>query len=362
MIPTIASNAGLAGALVLAALTVAASWMVTRWVLAYLHRRAVLDHPNERSSHSAPTPRGGGIAILAVALPLVGLVYALHVPQAGAGATMVVLGCAAALGLVSWLDDLRGLPVLLRFAAHIAAVALALAAMDDRLLVFQGALPLALDRVAAALVWVWFINLYNFMDGIDGLAGVETISIGTGLFALLALIGTSTGVDGVAMALAGLLTAAAAGGFLIHNWHPARVFMGDVGAIALGYLLGWFLLILAAWGYWTAALILPGYYLADATITLIRRALNGEAIWRPHATHFYQRAVKRGLSHARITRFIATGNLFLVLIAALSVQTIGPLGDALCLLGAAVLIGWMLLWLSRATPDNPARTGAAKRQ
>ena len=150
MIPTIASNAGLAGALVLAALTVAASWMVTRWVLAYLRHRAVLDHPNERSSHSAPTPRGGGIAILAVALPLVGLVYALHVPQAGAA--MVVLGCAAALGLVSWLDDLRGLPVILRFAAHIAAVAVALTAMDDKLLVFQGALPLALAATEVASI------------------------------------------------------------------------------------------------------------------------------------------------------------------------------------------------------------------
>jgi UDP-N-acetylmuramyl pentapeptide phosphotransferase/UDP-N-acetylglucosamine-1-phosphate transferase len=351
----LASGEGLAGALVLSILTAAAAWIVTRWVLAVLKRRAVLDHPNERSSHSAPTPRGGGIGILAVALPLVAGVFWLHTPEATE--FPVVIALTAALALVSWVDDLRGIRVALRLAAHVAAVAVALALMPEKLLVFQGILPLALDRVAAALAWVWFINLYNFMDGIDGIAGVETLAIGFGLFALLATAGGDTGRPGIALALAALVTASAAAGFLVLNWHPARVFMGDVGAIALGYLLGWFLLTLAAWGYWTAALILPGYYLADATITIVRRALAGETVWQAHAKHFYQRATQRGLGHARVARFVAAGNVFLALIALLSAHVVGATGQVLCLAAAAVTVGWMLLWLACAAPEAAPKQG-----
>lgn len=346
----LASGAGLAGALTLAAGAAAASWLVTRWVIAWLHHRRVLDHPNERSSHSAPTPRGGGIGVLAVALPLLAAVFWLYRP--GAIEPLAVLALTLALAVLSWLDDLRGLPVALRFAGHIAAVAAALTLLPDRLLVFQGVLPLALDRVAAALAWVWFINLYNFMDGIDGLAGVETIAIGGGLFAVVATAGAAAGSDGVALALASLLTAAAAAGFLVLNWNPARVFMGDVGSIALGYLLGWFLLTLAAWGFWTAALILPAYYLADATLTITRRALAGERVWEAHSKHFYQRAVQRGLGHGRVARTIAAGNLCLALIALASAHTVGWQGDAACLIGAAAIVGWMLLWLARAQPET----------
>jgi UDP-N-acetylmuramyl pentapeptide phosphotransferase/UDP-N-acetylglucosamine-1-phosphate transferase len=351
----LASGEGLLGALALAVLTAAATWMVTRWVLAYLRRRAVLDHPNARSSHTAPTPRGGGIGLLAVALPLVAAIFWLHTPDATD--VQVVLALAAALAVVSWIDDLRGIGVALRLAAHVVAVAIALALMPERLLVFQGVLPLALDRVAAALAWVWFLNLYNFMDGIDGITGVETIAIGLGLFALLATAGNDIGPPGIALALAALVTSSAAAGFLILNWHPARVFMGDVGAIALGYLLGWFLLTLAAWGYWSAALILPGYYLADATITIVRRALAGEAVWQAHAKHFYQRAVQRGLGHARVARFIAAGNVFLALIALLSAQVVGTTGQVLCLSAAAATVGWMLLWLACAAPEDSSKPG-----
>ena len=241
----------------------------------------------------------------------------------------------------------------LRFAAHVCAAAAALALMPRDLFVFQGVLPLVLDRIAAAIVWVWFINLYNFMDGIDGLAGAETVSICAGLFAIVAVLGGDTGSAGAALAETALVTGAATVGFLALNWHPARVFMGDVGAIALGYLLGWFLVTIAAWGYWVAAMVLPGYYLADATITIVRRALAGEAVWRPHAKHFYQRAVQRGLSHARVTRFVLAGNLFLVVLAVLSTQVMTWTGDVLCLAGAAAIVAVMLTWLAKATPGAP---------
>ena len=163
---------------------------------------------------------------------------------------------------------------------------------------FQGWLPPALDMAAAALLWVWFVNLYNFMDGIDGLAGSETAAIGIGL-ALFAVVGT--GGD-PALAAPAAAIAAAAIGFLVWNWAPARIFLGDVGSVPLGYLLGFLLLATAARGYWKFALILPLYFLADATITLLRRLARGERVWLPHREHFYQQAVQRGLGHAAVVR------------------------------------------------------------
>jgi len=349
MTAALGSSEGLLAALVLAALTAAAGLMVTRWVTAWLNHRQVLDHPNERSSHSAPTPRGGGIAILAIALPLAATVFWLHQP--GVMMWHVALGLCAVLALVSWFDDLRGLPVVMRFAAHAAAVAAALWMLPDNLLILQGWAPLWLDRLAAGLAWVWFINLFNFMDGIDGLAGVETVAIGTGLFAVVAMGGDTMGPGAVAVAQTGVVIAGAALGFLVLNWQPAKVFMGDVGAIALGYLLGWFLLLLASWGHGAAALILPAYFVADATLTLIRRALAGEAVWQAHKTHFYQRAVQRGHSHARVARVIATGNGCLIVLALVSTQVVTATGELLCLAGAGLIVAWMLVWLARA-PAN----------
>jgi UDP-N-acetylmuramyl pentapeptide phosphotransferase/UDP-N-acetylglucosamine-1-phosphate transferase len=224
--------------------------------------------------------------------------------------------------------------------------------LPTNLFVFQGLLPLWFDRAGALLIWLWFINLYNFMDGIDGLAGAETIAICMGLFAIMLTIGGPAGPEAIARAQSSLVIAAATAGFLLLNWHPARVFMGDVGAIALGYIIGWFLLTLATWGYWVAALILPAYFLADASITITQRMLSGEAIWQSHAKHFYQRAVQRGLSHARVVRFICGGNCFLVVLALASTQVTNWLGDALCLVGAGMIIACMLFWLVRAKPGT----------
>ena len=185
--------------------------------------------------------------------------------------------------------------------------------MGDLGPVFQGLLPLWLDRLLAALAWLWFVNLFNFMDGIDGIAGVESASLGVGLALVFLLSGL------ILPAGLALLATAAALGFLLVNWHPARIFLGDVGSVPLGFLLGWLLLLAAAEGAWAAALILPGVYWADATVTLLRRACRGERVWRAHREHFYQRAVQRGLRHDQVARRIALANAGLVLLALVSV-------------------------------------------
>jgi UDP-N-acetylmuramyl pentapeptide phosphotransferase/UDP-N-acetylglucosamine-1-phosphate transferase len=318
----------------------------TGLVLRILRRRAILDHPNERSSHAVPTPHGGGIALVFVLLPA-WAVIALGVP----GQTFIiwlVLGAALLLAGVSWADDLTGISRSIRFAAHIAAVSLVLSALPGDAFLFQGVLPLALDRLAAGILWVWFINLFNFMDGIDGIAGAEVAAIGFGLFLIAFVAGAEV------QSLFGLTLAATALGFLWWNWHPAQVFLGDVGSVPLGYLLGWLLLEAALKGFWAAALILPLYYLADATITLLRRLLSGERIWQAHAQHFYQRAVRRGLSHATVVRIILLANGVLIVLALLAAGG----AEITALLGALLTVAALLTVLARWRGGGGAGDGA----
>src|SRR5438128_143058 len=307
------------------------AWLGTRALIPLLRRGALLDRPNERSSHALPTPRGGGIAVVAAILlawlALIGLDLVPH------GSLWVLLG-AVVLASVSWLDDLRGLAPTVRLAAQLAAISFVLPAGPLAGPVFQGWLPGWLDAVATMLLWVWFINLFNFMDGIDGLAGSEAAAIGLGL-SLFAAIGA--GHDPGLMAL-GAAIAAAASGFLVWNWAPARIFLGDVGSVPLGYLLGFLLLDQAARGHWKVALILPLYFLADATITLLRRLLRGERVWQAHRQHFYQQAVRDGLDHGTVVKRVIVADLLLI-----GCGWVAENGGGAIALGVAVAIVAVLL-------------------
>ncbi|HYM30413.1 MAG TPA: hypothetical protein VEU47_03890 [Candidatus Cybelea sp.] len=301
----------------------------TGGVLALLRRRAILDHPNERSSHSVPTPRGAGLAVipvLALAWVAIGLDF-----RAG-----IALALGVALAAFSWADDLKGVPVALRLLVQAAAVIIGVTTLPEGAQVAQGLLPPILDRVLAVLAWLWFVNLFNFMDGIDGISAVEAIGIGAGLTIVAVVSG-----DRGHMPLYGLALAAATAGFLLWNWPPARIFLGDVGSVGLGYLLGWLLLRLAAAGYWAPALLLPLYYLGDATLTLGRRLIAGERVWQAHRSHFYQQAARRFASHARVSLSIAAVNAALIALAAWSALDAGVTVAAL--LAGAVLVGG-LLW------------------
>jgi UDP-N-acetylmuramyl pentapeptide phosphotransferase/UDP-N-acetylglucosamine-1-phosphate transferase len=270
---------------------------MTRMLIPVLARREILDHPNDRSSHRVPTPRGGGIAVI-VSL-LLGWIALGRTGSAPYGVYGLGLGTAF-LAIVSWIDDLGGVSPLLRLLAQAVAVAIGVSVLPEP----QDYLSLAL----ISLLWIWWINLFNFMDGIDGLAGAEAASIGAGLL-LFASVGA--GVDTELRGLAAVVSAAAIG-FLVWNWAPARIFLGDVGSVPLGFLLGFLLFDLACRGHWKIALILPLYFLADATITLSRRLLRGERVWRAHREHFYQRAVRRGFGHeAVITRVLAANGLLI---------------------------------------------------
>ncbi len=242
------------------------------------------------------------------------------------------------LALISWIDDIRNLGALPRLAAQVAAVVCGIWALPGPWHAASAGVPAWALAVVLGLAWVWFINLFNFMDGIDGITGAETLVIGLGV-AIVA--GGLAGSAVLPVWPVAVVAAAAVAGFLVWNWHPAKIFLGDVGSVPLGFLLGWLLLFLALSGQWAAALILPLYYLADATVTLVRRLLRGERIWHAHRSHFYQNAVAAGRSHARVAAAVLIAGIVLIALAWLSAR--GWPIVALAGAGVAVLalLGWM---------------------
>ena len=312
-------------AIATALLTAALTWAH----LTVMRARKHLEPPSARGMHEAPVVTGAGAVIVAVTIGM-SATWSLC-GHAGSHAFLLVV--AACLAAMSWIDDRRGgIPLVVRLLGHTLAVALLLLSLseDQRLL---PAIPAAVERVLLGLAWVWFINLFNFMDGIDGIAGTETIAIAAGYILVAGVTAT-----GDAMVFLALVIAAAAAGYLVWNWYPAKVMMGDTGSITLGFLLGWLMIDLALRGHAAAAVILPLYFLADATLTLTRRVLRGEKPWQPHREHAYQRATLAMGSHAPVVIRISAANALLVVLAILSKQyPIAALTGAIAVV--AMLIG-----------------------
>jgi UDP-N-acetylmuramyl pentapeptide phosphotransferase/UDP-N-acetylglucosamine-1-phosphate transferase len=259
------------------------------------------DIPNDRSLHVRPTPRVGGWAIAPVAVAAILLV---------APALWFVAAATALLAAVSQFDDRSGLPARVRFPAHMLAVI--------GLVVFYPAAAPWWALAFLALLMIWLVNLYNFMDGADGLAGGMAL-FGFAGYALAALQGPHSMPElaWVAGALAG-----AAFGFLLFNFHPARVFLGDAGSISLGFLagaLGYWGWRGGAWPVWFPVLVFAPF-ITDASITLARRVVRGEKFWQPHREHYYQRMVRSGLGHAQTARIWYALMVFGVILAVLALD------------------------------------------
>ncbi len=312
----------------------------TRTALAYLQRHQLLDRPNDRSSHTIPTPRGGGLGVVP---PLLVVWAGLAATGPGAGWAWRIMGGAAVLMAASWLDDRRSLPALPRLLLQAAMVGMAVAALPAGAHVLPAWVPMPIDRILTGLVWLWFVNLFNFMDGIDGITGIETFSLGLGIVLVAVFSGAAMGLIPFAAA-----TGAAGLAFLAWNWHPARVFLGDVGSIPLGFILGGLLVHLATAGLLTAALILPAIYLADTSITLVRRLARGEAIWQAHRQHFYQQPVKAGYGHDQVARVILIANAALIAAALIAIDR-----PAFAAAAAAVIVIGVLILFQRWGQTEP---------
>jgi UDP-N-acetylmuramyl pentapeptide phosphotransferase/UDP-N-acetylglucosamine-1-phosphate transferase len=326
---------------ILATLVFLLAYGITRYLSSPIARFRLLDHPNERSLHAAPTPRTGGLAILGSLL--VGLV-ASHLWLKGTGipTAMGLIVVAFLIGAVSFWDDYAHLPPGLRFGVHcVAAVA---TIWGTGMSVTQFSVPLIgtvslgwAGPLVAALFLIWMTNLYNFMDGMDGFAGGMTV-LGFGIFGVIAMYGGHQ-----AFAILSFLIMAATGGFLVHNMPPARIFMGDVGSAPLGFLAGGLALKGIqdhVFDLWVPILVFSPF-IADATTTLLRRLLRGEKVWRAHREHYYQRLVLSGWTHRR------TVSAEYVLMVACGVSGIvyTHAGDRVRFL---LLIGWLVAYIMLA--------------
>jgi len=295
--------------------------------------RYALARPNARSSHRVPTPQGGGIAVLAGAFAALAAVATL-LPPAGMGGFVFVTVAAAALAVVGAWDDIRPLSPGLRLGLQALCVAVVIVYAAPDLRLFPGVMPLAAERCLALLAGIWFVNLTNFMDGLDWLTVAGFVPF-TGALAM-------AGLAGLVDPATGLLAAALCGGligFAPFNKPVARLFLGDVGSLPIGLLGAYLLYRLAGTGALTAALILPLYHVADSTLTLLRRLARRERVWEAHRSHVYQQATTNGHAVLRIAIEIGLLNLALVglagltlLMPAMPVQ-IGALGLALLLTG-----------------------------
>ncbi|MBM3111558.1 MraY family glycosyltransferase [Pseudomonas arcuscaelestis] len=311
------------------------SFFLTAGLRLYALRRSLLDIPNTRSSHSVPTPRGGGVAIV------VSFSIALVVMYAGGELSTDAFGALAGAGLfvagLGFLDDHGHVPARWRLLGHFLAAAWAMAWFGGAPAIYFGGV--SIDGVVVNLLMVfylvWLLNLYNFMDGIDGIASIEAISVCVGAILMYWLSGASGAIAPL------LLLAVAVGGFLYWNFPPARIFMGDAGSGFLGITLGVFSLQAAwvqsslFWGW----IILLGVFVVDATVTLIRRMLLGERVHEAHRSHAYQYASRRYGKHLPITIAVTAINLFWLAPLAL-VVAMGKLDG-----GGGVLIAYLPLLL-----------------
>ncbi|WP_407189838.1 MraY family glycosyltransferase [Bradyrhizobium centrosematis] len=304
------------------------------WLSMPLLQRYALARPNARSSHKIPTPQGAGIAVIAATL-LVAAAWtygALSLP---------LIGSAVLIAMVGLVDDIRPLPVLLRLLLQAVAVAAVVFTAPDTARIVP-ALPLALERGLVLLAGIWFVNLVNFMDGLDLMTVAEVVPI-TAALALLGWFGDLSPSAGLlATALCGAML-----GFAPFNRPTAKVFLGDVGSLPIGLLLGWCLLELAWHGQPAAALLLPAYYLADATTTLFRRMIRRERFWSAHRTHFYQRATDNGLKVPQVIGAVFALNLVLAVLAIVTVRAGSTTVTTVSLLAGAVAVAFVLRRFSR---------------
>lgn len=310
------------------------------WLRPWLARYA-LARPNARSSHKTPTPQGGGIAVIAATLLLTAAAAVMPGGVTSSAALGWVLLAAALIAVIGVIDDIRTLAIAPRLCSQAIAVALVLASLPAEFTV-TNILPVWLERALLLIAGLWFVNLVNFMDGLDWMTVAEMLPVTGGLIVLSIVAGLPPHATLLGLALFGGLV-----GFAPFNKPVARLFLGDVGSLPIGLLVGYLLLLLAGEGYVAAALLLPLYYLADATLTLLRRLGNGEKVWEAHRSHFYQRATDNGFSVLGVVGRVFAVNIVLVVLAGVSVIQNTLITQLIALALGIAAVGWLLATFSR---------------
>lgn len=316
-------------------------WLLCWPVYRFLIAGNIIDRPNERSSHTRPTARGGGIAIMAaVALGAFCLAWSHQVKL-----LWVLPLLALVLAAVSFVDDLRAVPPAIRFGCHAGAALAALLVLQPRFDFPDWVNPTVAAFASCAVLFLWiagYTNAFNFMDGINGIAGVQAFATGLGM-ALIAHRGAAG--EGTAPILFCAVLAGAGLGFLPHNFPKARMFMGDVSSAPLGFLLAFAAVWLSAelgWDLLLPLTLMHTNFVLDTAITLSRRVLRGEKWYLPHREHFYQRFVRAGKSHSFVTLWELALQLltFLLLMVYMRSSLEGKVGTTV-----AVLLLWSTFFI-----------------
>ena len=314
-------------AAILAALMSAFITQATRPML----MRIALAKPNARSSHRIPTPQGAGIAVIAATL-VVAATLITFAGLAGVKIPLAVFGATLFIAIIGFADDINSIPALPRLLLQGVAVAVVIFTAPEELRIVP-ACPFWIERGLLLVAGLWFVNLVNFMDGLDLMTAAEAVPMTAAVVLLGLWSGQPASTTIVAAALCGALL-----GFTPFNRPVAKIFLGDVGSLPIGLLLGWCLLQIAYDGQFTAALLLPLYYLTDATVTLFRRVIRHEPFWAAHRSHFYQRATDNGFTVWRVVGEVYTLNVGLAALAIASTMTasLTPKLAALAVGGVAV--------------------------
>ena len=318
---------------------------VLTWALRPLLLRIALAKPNARSSHREPTPQGAGIAVIAATLIAAAAVIALA-GAAGMRIPLAVFGATLFIAAVGFADDVHSIPVVPRLSLQGAAVAAVILAAPDSLRLVD-ACPFWLERGLLFVAGLWFVNLVNFMDGLDLMTVAEIVPV-TGALVLLGWLGELPAPTTVAAAaLFGAML-----GFAPFNRPVAKIFLGDVGSLPIGLLVGWCLLQLAGQQQYAAALLLPLSYLADATLTLLRRIVRREPFWAGHRTHFYQRATDNGFTVSRVVSEVFALNILLAALAIGTVMTSSATIAILLFVIGAAATAFLMHRFSRPQPSR----------
>ena len=313
---------------------------ITTWAIRPTLLRHALARPNARSSHRIPTPQGAGIAVIAATLLVAAAVVA-FAPADHLKIPLSVFGATIFIAVVGFADDVKSIAVLPRLVLQAAAVGIIIfAAFGDRHIV--AACPLWLERTLLIIAGLWFVNLVNFMDGLDWMTAAEVIPITAALVVLGWLGDFPLSATLIAAALCGAML-----GFAPFNRPVAKVFLGDVGSLPIGLLLGWCLLLLAYDQQFVAALLLPMYYLTDATVTLLRRMARREPFWAAHRSHFYQRATDNGFTVWRVISNVFALNVALAMLAIASIVAPSTAVDILLLVIGLAATAFVMYRFSR---------------
>jgi len=312
-------------------------------IIPFLISKKIIDMPNERSSHIIPTPKGAGIIIVLSFI----LMYHLFLDLNDYFFSISIIFLA----IISLINDLKQLAPIIRFLSHILATSILLFLWPHikEVYILSSLIPPWVENTLIFILILWFINLFNFMDGIDGISGTQCIILGVGSTLSVFLLEKESSLI---LFMAGFLTGSGLA-FLFWNWNPAKVFLGDVGSIPMGLISAVLMILLCKNNLWFSAIILCNYYIIDTTATLFKRMLKKKILWKAHNEHFYQIAIKNGKSHSTVCKAIGFHGAIMIFLASISSHlysnTIIIICLALSILSTIMLILYFLY--QRKTQD-----------